>query len=163
VAAGVLALGALLYYGPLAIALLVGVGCSLVLAGADLYRERELLAMLALDQRAYALPQVRRYGARLVLMSGRQRVAGALERVVENAGMPGSYYLPERVNKYRREIAALASALRAPDARVEPTSVARCWRLLTRAAESPLYNRRYPADDLGFEIRRIRAGVDQPA
>jgi hypothetical protein len=154
-----LAAGALLYSDPLAISFLVGVGCALALALADTYRRRELLAGLALDRQAYALPEVRRYGAGLVMLSGRQRVAAALERVLENAGTPGSCYLSQRVDAFRGDIAGLASAVRAPDARVEPTSIARCWRLLTRAAESPLYNHRIPADDLGFELQRIYAGI----
>jgi hypothetical protein len=143
----------------LAFALLAGVGCSLVLALADTIRRRELLSGLALNSNAYTLPDVRRYGAKLVMYSGRARLAAALERVVSNAGLPGTYYLNDRVDKFRDDISGLAKALVAPGARVEPTSVARCWRLLTRAAESPLYNGRIPEDDLGFEVKRIRAGI----
>jgi hypothetical protein len=148
-----------LYSGTMALALLAGVGCSMSLVLVDTIRRRELLAGLALNRNAYALPEVRRYGAKLVMAGGLSRLANALERVLTNAGTPGAYYLTDRVDKFRDDIDELAEALREPGARVEPTSVARCWRLLTRAAESPLYNGHIPEDDLGFEVQRIRAGI----
>lgn len=159
VTVAVLAGATFVYSGALALALLAGVGCSLVLVLLDTVRRRELLEALALNRHAYTLPEVRLYGAKLVMRSGRVRLATALERVLLNAGTPGSYYLTERVDKFREDIIALAAALRTPGAQVEPTSVARCWRLLTRAAESPLYNGRIPEDDLGFEVQRIRSGI----
>jgi|SRR5919204_1734303 hypothetical protein len=159
IVAALLAAGALFASTRLGIALMCGVVCLLLLAVADTLRRRDLIATLALDPHAYAVPEVRRYGASLVLFRRRKRVAASLERVLEDAGRPGAYYLVDRVDKYRREIEAVASALRAPGTRVEPTSVALCSRLLTRAAESPLYNWRVPADDLGVAVRRIQSGI----
>ena len=95
----------------------------------------------------------------LVVLRGRRRVAAALERVLANAGAPGSYYLAGRVHRWRHEIRDLAELLRAPDTCAEPTSVALCWQLLRSAAESPLYNWHLPAEDLGIVVRRIRAGI----
>jgi hypothetical protein len=148
-----------LYSGAMALSLLAGMACALVLVAVDTLRSRELLAGLALNRQAYTLPEVRRYGRKLTMASGRARLATALERVLTNAGTPGCYYLSDRVEKFRADIDAVVVALRTPGALVEPVSVARCWRLLTRAAESPLYNGRIPEDDLGFEVKRIRAGI----
>jgi hypothetical protein len=157
-AAGVAA-GALLLSNTLAISLACGSVCLMLLALGDTVRRRELIATLALDPSAYTVPEVRRYGAGLVMLRGRRRVAAALERVLTNAGTPGSYYLADRVHKCRHEIRDLAEALRAPGTRAEPTSVALCWRLLRSAADSPLYNWHLPADDLPVTVRRIRAGI----
>jgi hypothetical protein len=147
----------------LAISLGVGVAVMALLAFNDTCRRRELLARLALNPNAYVMPDVQRYGDSLVAQRGRERLAAALERVLSHAGTPASYCIGERVNKFRAEIEALAASLRAPKTRIEPTSVALCWRLLTRAAESPLYNGNIPADDLGFQVQRILAGIRRTA
>ena len=157
--AAAFAAGALPWSGALAIALACGVVCLLALALADTVRRRELIATLALNPGAYSVPEVRRYGAGLVMLRGRQRVAAALERVLTHAGTPGSYYLADRVHKCRHEIRDLAEVLRAPGTRAEPASVALCWRLLRCAADSPLYNWHLPAEDLRVTVRRIRAGI----
>lgn len=157
-----LAAAALTVSNALAISMVAGVVCLLLLALWDTVRRRELIATLALNQHAYTVPEVRQYGAGLVMPRGRMRVAAALERVLADAGTPGTYYLADRVHANRREIRALAKALRAPGAEAEPTSIALCWRLLRSAAESPLYNWHLPADDLGIAVRRIRAGVRAP-
>jgi len=158
-AAGMLGALALIVSHALAISIGIGVGFLLVLAIRDTMRRRELLASLALNPSAYVVPDVRRYGDRLVVPRGRHRLAKALERILATAGTPGCYCIPDRVNKFRKEIEALASTLRMPGTRVEPACVALCWRLLTRAAESPLYNWELPADELGFQVRRIQAGI----
>ena len=158
-----LAAGALLLSDALAISLACGVACLLILALGDTARRRELLATLALNPSAYTVPEVRRYGAGLVTLRGRRRVAAALERVLADAGTPGSYYLADRVHKCRHEIRDLAEALRAPGTRAEPTSVALCWRLLRSAADSPLYNWHLPAEDLRVTVRRIRAAISRSA
>jgi hypothetical protein len=161
-AAGIAAL-ALIVSNALAIAVGVGVAAMLALAMTDTVRRRELLALLALNPSAYIVADVKRYGERLTVPRGRMRLAKALERVLSEAGSPYSYCISGRVNKFRAELEALAASLRMPGVRVDPTSVAHCWRLLTRAAESPLYNRRLPADELGFQVQRIQAGIDRPA
>jgi hypothetical protein len=154
---------ALIVSTALAISIAAGMAALLLLALADTVRRRDLIARLALDQHAYAVPEVRRYGASLVMPRGRRRAAEALERVLANAGTRGSYYLADRVRANRHEIRALAEALRAPGTRAEPTSIAFCWRLLRSAAESPLYNRHLPRDELGVAVRRIQAGVRPPS
>jgi hypothetical protein len=152
----------LLVSSTLAISLALGVAFLLALALGDTCRRREMLAILALDPSAYALPDVQRYGDELVAPRGRMRLATSLERVLTHAGTPASYCIAERVNAFRGEIEALAATLRAPKTRIDPTSVALCWQLLTRAAESPLYNWRLPADDLGFQVQRIQTGIRRP-
>jgi hypothetical protein len=157
--AAALAAAAFVLSNALAISLICGMACLLLLAFTDTMRRRELIARLALNPGAYSVPEVRRYGHELVVLRGRRRVAAALERVLRNAGAPGSYYIADRVYACRHEIRALAEALRAPETRAEPTSIALCWRLLRSAADSPLYNWRLPADDLRVAVRRIQAGI----
>jgi hypothetical protein len=157
-----LAAVALIVSNALAISMVLGVASLLLLALGDTVRRRDLIARLALNEHAYAVPEVRRYGAALVMLRGRRRVAASLERVLADAGAPGTYYLAKRVHDNRREIRALAKALRAPGTEAEPTSIALCWRLLRSGAESPLYNWHLPAEDLGIAVRRIRAGVRPP-
>jgi hypothetical protein len=157
------ALVALTQSTTLAISFGLGALVMALLAFSDTCRRRELLARLALNPNAYVVPEVKRYGDYLVGPRGRKRLAASLDRVLSHAGTPMSYCIGERVNKFRDEIEALAASLRAPKTDVEPTSVALCWRLLTRAAESPLYNGNIPADDLGFQVQRIQAGIRRPA
>lgn len=157
------ALVALTQSTALAISFGLGVLVMALLAFSDTCRRRELLQRLALNPNAYVVPEVKRYGDYLVGPRGRRRLAASLDRVLSHAGTPMSYCIGERVNKFRDEIEALAASLRAPKSDVEPTSVALCWRLLTRAAESPLYNGNIPADDLGFQVQRIQAGIRRTA
>jgi len=157
------ALVALTQSTTLAISFGLGVLVMALLAFSDTCRRRELLARLALNPNAYVVPEVKRYGDYLVGPRGRKRLAASLDRVLSHAGTPMSYCIGERVNKFRDEIEALAASLRAPKNDIEPTSVALCWRLLTRAAESPLYNGNIPADDLGFQVQRIQAGIRRTA
>ena len=146
-------------HAALGAALVAGSVAALALALLDTTRRRELIAELALNAHAYSVPAVKRYGESLVAPRGRLRIAAALDRVVRNAGAPGTVYLASRVEACRDDIKALATTLRAPGARPEPTSIALCWRLLTRGAESPLYNRRVPAEELRAALRRIHNGV----
>jgi hypothetical protein len=164
-AAGAGAIAALLASPTLTLPISLGAGVvvMLLLAFSDTCRHRELLAHLALNPTAYVVPEVQRYGDELVAPRGRQRLAASLERLISHAGTPASYCIGERVHAFQKEFEALAASLRSPRSHVEPTSVALCWRLLTRAAESPLYNREIPADDLGFQVQRIQAGIRRPA
>jgi hypothetical protein len=158
-AAAGLAASALPVSDALAIALVCGAAFLLVLAIVDTLRRRDLIFHLALNEQAYTVPEVRRYGNGLVMPSGRRRAAAALERVLRNAGSPGSYYLAGRVHACRGDIRELVEALRAPGARVEPTSLAMCWQLLCSGVDSPLYNWHLPAEDLRMTVRRIHAGI----
>lgn len=158
-AAAGLAASALPVSDALAIALVCGAASLLVLAIVDTLRRRDLIFQLALNEQAYTVPEVRRYGDGLVVPSARRRAAEALERVLRDVGTPGSYYLTGRVYACRREIRELAEALRAPESQAEPTSLAMCWQLLRNGVDSPLYNWHLPAEDLRTTVRRIRAGV----
>jgi hypothetical protein len=143
----------------LGMSLLCGVVVLTAMALHDTFRRRDLISVMALNEQAYTVPEVRRYGNALVVPRGRRRAAAALERVLKNAGSPGSYYLADRVRACRHEIRTLADALRAPGARAEPTSLALCWQLLRSGADSPLYNWHLPAEDLQMSLRRINAGI----
>lgn len=149
--------------GRLAVALVAGAGAEALVVAAAIHGRRELIARLVLEREAYVLPEVRRYGSRLVRLSQRQRLAAWLREVVADARLPGSLYLPERVARHARDLDSLARELASPAARVQPTSAVACLQLLTRAVESPLYNARLPADELALALRSIRAGIASPS
>ncbi len=154
---------------PLAIALAAGAVVEIVLFLAAFVGRRTLIEQLALDPSAYALPEVEAFGSRLVEPKARARLAASIRSMLDdNAKSEGRrvvaavYYLRGRVARYSRELEAIAAALLSPAVRVQPVSAARCRWLLTQAAESPLYNPRIPAEDLGVALRRISDGL-QPA
>jgi len=157
VAGSAAALAVSLVSSTLAIALGAGAAVEALVAVAALVSRRELIARLALEPDAYVLPDVDRYGKRLV--RERQRLAAWLREVIRDARVPGSFYLRERVARHADELDSLAHELAAPAAQVQPASAVACLRLLTRAPESPLYNDRLPADDLALALRAIRAGI----
>jgi hypothetical protein len=157
IGAAVLAVPALPMLPSLGVALLAGSAVQSVLCVIERVRLRDLIARLAMEPAAYAIPAVRDYGARL--QAQRARFGLWLVEVVDRAGEPETMYLADRVSRYRAELRAAAHELMAPDSRVEPVSVATCRRLLTMAAESPLYNPNVPAVDLGSALFRIRAGI----
>jgi hypothetical protein len=117
------------------------------------------LESLATDPGAYALPDVRALGKRLVTDTTRRRLAGWLWEVIREAGQPGSLYLEDRVRAHSHQLRALARDLSASNVVVQATSMATCVRLLTSAAESPLYNPNLPAEQLMSMLFRIRLGV----
>ncbi|MEA2289998.1 MAG: hypothetical protein QOD55_1995 [Solirubrobacteraceae bacterium] len=151
------ALPAALVSPRVAIALLAGALGQFVICLVERGRADALIADLALDPAAYAIPAVRDYGARL--LRRRARFGRWLWQVLEEAGHPDSMYLADRVSAYSGQIRAAAVELMAPESWVEPVSVATCRRLLTMAADSPLYNPNVPAVDLGSALFRIRAGI----
>jgi hypothetical protein len=120
-------------------------------------QRRAFVERLALDPGAYAIDAVMRHGSRAASAHQRQMLAARLEQITTNAAeMP---LVAERVVAYEREIGELARRLLAPGARLSGPAAVTCRRLLTRCAESALYNRRIPAEDLGAALRRISAGV----
>ncbi len=145
--------------GWLAATILVGGGGLLVVWIFVTLQRASLIHDLAVEPQAYIVPDVRRFGARLVVEPGRSRIAASLDHVLANAGKPGTYYLADRVDACRDQIRALALAFRARASRIEPTSAATCRSLLTDAANSPLYNWTLPPQNLVSVLRRIRPGV----
>lgn len=154
-AAGVAAMFSL----PVAVALGAGAFLEALLAAVAVGRRHELVARLALEPAAYALPVVAAYGARVAQESQRARLAAWLVEVITEACMPHSLYLGDRVALVSQELEALARELVSPTRSVEPISAVACRRLLTHAVESPLYNPDLPLEDLHSALRRIRAGI----
>jgi hypothetical protein len=154
-AAGVAAMDSL----PLAAALGAGAFLEALMAAVAASRRRELVARLALEPAAYALPAVAAYGARVAHASQRVRLAAWLVEVIADACMPHSLYLGDRVALVAQELEVLARELVSPTRSVEPTSAVACRRLLTHAVESPLYNPALPLEELRSTLRRIRAGI----
>lgn len=143
----------------LAVGILAGGCCVASMGLLQSFLRHNLIQELAVEPQAYVLSDVRRFGAGLVLQARRRRLAASLDRVIENAGQPGTYYLTDRVEAYREQIRSLARAFRAPSCEVDPTSAAICLHLLTSAADSPLYNWQLPPESLGSALLRIRAGI----
>lgn len=143
----------------LALALAAGALVELALAAGALVRRRAQIASLALDPAAYSIADVEAYGRRLVGPPERARLAAWLDEICADAYLPGSLYLADRVSHFAHELEALARDVGSPAVALEPASAAACRRLLTHAVESPLYNPRLPADELGLALRRIRAGL----
>jgi len=143
----------------LAVAVAAGAGVEAALALIRLVSRRDLVARLALEPAAYALPEVRRYGLPLTRERERARLAAWLSEVLRDAHLPGTLYLADRVGPAAREIEALARELVSPALSVQPASAVSCRRLLTRTVESPLYNPNLPFDELLLELRRIRRGI----
>ena len=144
----------------LGIAVAAGALFQLLLAGLAAMLRRSEIARLALERDAYAIPEVARYGERMAAPQQRRVLAEGIRSMIRDAFHPSSLCLGERVAAYSRELESLARLLIAPGVRVHPVSVMRCRRLLTEAAESPLYNARLPKEEIGFTLHRIRAGFD---
>jgi len=144
---------------PLAAALAAGAFLEVLLAAAALDARKQLVARLALQPAAYALPEVAAYGARAAQPPQRARLAAWLAEVVAEAGTPFSLCLGDRVALVAHELEALARELVSPARSMEPASVVACRRLLTHMTESPLYNPGVPVGDLHAALYRIRAGI----
>jgi hypothetical protein len=157
VAAG-LAVAVLPLSSRLSIALAAGALAQLLASALHRARIDALVARLALEPAAYAIPAVREYGARLA--RERASLGAWLVEVLDEAGRPDSLYLSDRVAHYADEIHAAAQELMAPGSAVQPVCLATCRRLLTAATDSPLYNENVPAVDLGSALYRIRAGIE---
>ena len=122
----------------------------------------ELLEHLATDADAYWIPAVRQFGERLVQARERHRLALLIDDLVEHVGDSGSLAVPDRIAAHRAEFREIARELASAQSTPRPTVVASCRRLLTRAAESPLYNERIPAAELTATVRRIHLGLAGP-
>jgi hypothetical protein len=149
----------------LAAALGIGACVEAVVALWLALSRRSVIARLALDPAGHQLPEVAAFAERLASAPSRRRFAGQLTRALESdpvtvAAFP---YLPARLRAYARELAELGHALAAPDCRVKPTAAVECHRLLTDAANSPLFNPNLDAADLAASLYRIRAGIMLPA
>jgi hypothetical protein len=144
----------------LALAVAVGGTVELAISARAATARRSQIARLALEPDAYAIPEVARYGRRLTEPRQRYLLAKSIRTTVRDAHKPGSLTLTERVAAYARDLEALARLLASPRARVHPASIARCRRLLTEAAESPLYNPSLPKEEVAFHLHRIRSGIE---
>jgi hypothetical protein len=146
----------------LGIAVCVGAALQLVLATWAFFSRRERLEELAIDPAAYIIPDVKEFGMRVAAPRQRELLARGILSLIRDAVRPGNLYLGDRVVRYGRELEAIARDLLSPTVRVQPTAAASCRWLLTHGADSPLYNPRLPAEDLGSWLYRIRAGISEP-
>lgn len=144
---------------PLGLALALGAVFEALVAAAASLRRRDLLERLAADPAAYALPEIQRFGRGLADRRRLSRLGDWIAEILDESRAPFSLYLGERVEAHADELRMLSLALRSPHAHVRPVTAAACLRLLTRAAESPLYNPRIPAEELGLRLREILRGI----
>jgi hypothetical protein len=145
----------------LALAFAVGAGFEVLVGAWSFVSRRELIARLALEPDAYEIPEVEAYGVHLARPRYRRVLAEGIRKMIREALRPDNLYLGDRVLRYARELEAVARDLLTPGVRVHPAAVARCRRLLTEAADSPLYNAKLPAEDIPQILRRIRAGIQR--
>lgn len=157
--AAVAAIFALAFSPHVAIALGSGALLEALLLVDMEYRRRDLISRLALEDAAYVLPEVARYGLRSTQSQELNRLSAWFSALPAEARLPGNIYVQDRVESVARELEAIASDLRAPDVVVDPISAVACRRLLTQAVESPLYNARVPPDELRAALERIRRGI----
>jgi hypothetical protein len=120
-------------------------------------RLRMMVERLALEPAAYAIESVCKFGARAASPSQCELLAMRLRDIMANA--TEQPIVPERVLAYQSEIEELSARLGRPGAQLGAPEAVACRRLLTRCADSPLYNPRIPAEDLGAALRRIAAGI----
>jgi hypothetical protein len=120
----------------------------------------EHIARLALYPDAYSIPEVAAYGGRCARKRERERLAKRIRDLIADPHPSQSLHLADRVARYAHELDRIATEI-AVAARVRPHAVVACRRLLTHAAESPLYNPGLPIEDLGVALDRIRRGLSR--
>jgi hypothetical protein len=143
----------------LGVAVIVGAAVQAMLSVVAYVTRRDRLEELALDPSAYVIPDVRAFGAWLARPRQRRLLARALASLIKDAMRPGNFFLGDRVLRYGRELETIARDLLSPAVRVQPAAAATCRWLLTHGAESPLYDPKLPAEDLGSMLYRILAGM----
>jgi len=159
VACAALAAITTVFTAALELPLAAGAILGLMVAGANFVAYREAVARMALDPSAYVIPEVSRYGHRFATAAERARLASWLLDIVRESTMAESWCLADRVRRYRHQLEGLAADLARPHVSIRPASAVACRRLLTRGAESPLYNPRIPSSELAAVLLRIRHGI----
>lgn len=142
-----------------AVALGVGSIAEGLLTFVVLSRRRDLLLALASDRNAYALADVRHFGASLVAPRRRLSVARTIADVLRESGEPHSLYVVDRVAAEAPALVAIAQALANHATVIEPTAMAALLRLLTDSQKSPLLNPAAPSDKLGEVVAAVLAGI----
>src|SRR5262249_6974814 len=104
----------------LTVPLAAGVVLETFLALRALIRRQELVRLLAADQQARELPEVKRYVARLGSDLQRRRLANELAPLLELPGLVAE----------RERLAALVDDLRNPEVEIEPFAIVDLNRLL---------------------------------
>jgi len=158
--AAVLATGFVVGVDPrLAVALGTGFVLESILAVNSVAARGALLWELAADPNAYALAEVRRFGASLTTPAKRLALARSIAAMLREAGSPNSVYLVDRVAGTAPALFAIAKAIADPWTVVEPTAIARLLHLLADGSRSPLLNPSVGAGELDTTLRFIEAGI----
>lgn len=165
-----LALGAALAALPVArvdlslgAAVAIGAIAEAALAVSSSVRRRALIARLALEEGAYVIPEVHRYGSTLTSTRSRRAAAVAITSMLRGASESRTgVALADRVVWQAPALAELARALAESERKVEPTAMAACMRLLADGRESPLLNPALPRSELERVLHQIRAGISAP-
>ena len=156
---GLVAAGSFRGGAALGVALTAGAAFQLAYAGITLVRRRELVAELAAEPSAYEIPEVARFGRRLVEPRQRARLADGVRGLIREATRPGTFCVRERVLAARADLEELAHELASPAVALDPACAVRLKRLLTYATESPFYNASLPPEDARAALFRVRAGL----
>lgn len=121
-----------------------------------LWRRWVLVERLAGERDAHVIPEVLAYARRETTMERRQTFAALLRRELQQPGR----VVDARIAAVADELDALARELEDDALALDPVSAVACMRLLSDAAESPLFNAAVPAEELRSRILQIRSGFD---
>lgn len=124
---------------------------------------QDLVQRFALEPFADEIPEVRRYGERLLEQDERDRLAASINSLIAGARAPGAFCLVDRIVLFEEQLRALANELATPAVPIQARSVVTCVRLLTRGVESPLFNPSVPVEQLRSTLLRIRFGIGKSA
>jgi hypothetical protein len=124
-----------------------------------LWRRWVLVERLAGERDAHVIPEVLAYARRETTMERRQTFAALLRRELQQPGR----VVDARIAAVADELEALARELEDDALALDPVSAVACMRLLSDAAESPLFNAVVPVEELRSRILQIRSGFDHRA
>lgn len=138
----------------LAVPLFAGGMVEVALGIRAVWRRWDLVDRLAAERDAYVIPEVLAVAARETTLDRRHTFAAVIRcRLAESP-----LYGDTRVDLARPDLEALAADLDDPELELEPAIAVACMRLVSDVLESPLLDRRRPAEDLCARARWIRGG-----
>jgi hypothetical protein len=155
----VFTIGCALYLRPATLPSVIACAALVLIAGIAQIKYADTVERLAIEPEGAEVPDLNAYLKKITDHKRRKAMASWIREALREAGQPGSLYLAERVRAHQHQLRILARDLDSEVA-IQPRSVATCARLLTAAAESPLYNPRIPTEQLMSILLRIRLGID---
>jgi hypothetical protein len=154
----VVSVGDAWFQRPEALGCAIASAAVVLIAGLAHIEYADTVERLATEPHGAEIRDVDAYLTKVVDHRVRRLVAAWIREVLQEAGQPGSLYLAQRVQAHHHQLRLLARDLES-NVTIQPKCMAICARLLTAAAESPLYNPRIPSEQLMSTLLRIRLGI----